>query len=127
MNLNDGNCTIFLSTQGKNKDEVPKTLVKFLEFVKADLEESTKDFEDEFVGKLQDAVRRIKTSREMEERYMLLEEMIRDERAEAKAEERDAMKKLILILTKEKRYEDLERIAEDDAFREKLYAEYHIE
>ena len=60
--------------------------VSFLNFVKADLSESETDFEDDFVEKLQNTIRRIKSNREMEERFMIFEEMLRDERAEGKTE-----------------------------------------
>ena len=65
---------------------MPRELVSFLNFVKADLSESETDFEDDFVEKLQNTIRRIKSNREMEERFMIFEEMLRDERAEGKAE-----------------------------------------
>ena len=65
---------------------MPGELVSFLNFVKADLSESETDFEDDFVEKLQNTIRRIKSNREMEERFMIFEEMLRDERAEGKAE-----------------------------------------
>lgn len=80
--LGDTRKIIFLSTQGKNCEEVPKELVTFLEYVKADLEESQKDFHDSYVRRLQDSVQRVKANREMEERFMLLEEKLREERAE---------------------------------------------
>lgn len=73
---------------GENTGEVPEELVKFLNFVKADLSESESDFKDDFVEKLQDTIRRIKSNREMEERFMIFEEMLRDERAEGRAEGR---------------------------------------
>jgi predicted transposase/invertase (TIGR01784 family) len=82
----DGTHSIFLSTTGTNKSEVPEALIKFLEFVHANLEDSTKNFEDEFVRKLQASVEQIKKSREMGARYMVFEEMLREERAEGKAE-----------------------------------------
>lgn len=88
LSLKDGCTTIFLSTCGKNEDEVPGKLVKFLEFVQADLEESGKDFEDTYVKKLQESIRRIKTNRDMEARYMTLEELLKEERAEAREEGR---------------------------------------
>jgi predicted transposase/invertase (TIGR01784 family) len=88
----DGLHSIFLSTKGKNKSEVPKALVKFLQFVQADSDESKEDFEDEFVKKLQASIARIKTSREMGARYMVFEELLREEytagKAEGKLEER---------------------------------------
>lgn len=84
--LQDGSHTIFLSTCGENADEVPKSLVKFLEYVKAETDSEPKDYEDDFVNRVQETVKRIKSSREMEERYMLLKELIKEEREEAKAE-----------------------------------------
>ena len=82
VELEDARQIIFLSTQGKNREEVPKELVTFLEYVKADLEESQKDFHDSYVRRLQDSVQRVKANREMEERFMLLEEKLKEERAE---------------------------------------------
>ena len=58
--LEDGRRIVFLSTCGENEDEISKELLVFLKFVKADLKES----------------------REMEERFMTLEEMLKDERKE---------------------------------------------
>lgn len=84
--VNDGAKTIFLNSRGKNKDEVPAEMVAFLDFVRADLQESTKDFHDDFVRQLQNSVQKVKSSRRMEENFMILREMLRDERAEGKAE-----------------------------------------
>jgi predicted transposase/invertase (TIGR01784 family) len=82
----DGEHTIYLSTKGKNNSEVSEQLVKFLHFVGANLAESTDDFEDALVKRLQDSVARIKASREMGERYMLFEELLKDEYSAGKAE-----------------------------------------
>lgn len=79
----DGSHTVFLSTKGENANEVPESLVKFMRFVASG---STADFGDAFVARLQESVKQIKSSREMGERFMLFEEMLRDERAEGKAE-----------------------------------------
>lgn len=86
LKLADGSTTIFLNTHGKNKADVPKPLIKFLEFVRADLNESEKNFEDAFVLQLQNTIRKVKSSREMEDRFMILEEMLKDERAEGRKE-----------------------------------------
>jgi predicted transposase/invertase (TIGR01784 family) len=85
----DGSHTIFLSTKGTNEDEVPEQLVTFLKFVGASLEDSTADYRDALVSRLQASVRKIKADREMENRYMVLEEMMKDEyRAGQEAGER---------------------------------------
>ncbi len=79
LKLCDGSITIFLSTKGENENEVSPELIKFLKFVSADLKESMNDFQDSYVKQLQNTIRHIKSSREMEERYMILRELLEDE------------------------------------------------
>ena len=86
--MEDGAHTIFLSTKGTNKDEVPSELVRFLEFVGTPLQDSDKDFNDDFIRKLQESIREVKASREMGARYMTFEEYLKEEREEAKEEGR---------------------------------------
>lgn len=78
VELGDESVSVFLSTKGENADEVSGELVKFLEFVKADLRESEESFDDPFVKKLQETIRRVKVSREPEERYMIFQEMLKE-------------------------------------------------
>ena len=52
--LKDGRCIVFLNTCGRNEENIPQELLSFLKFD-------------------------IKASREMEERFMLLEELLKDE------------------------------------------------
>lgn len=86
LKLKDGNTTFFLSTHGANESEVPREMVKFLQYVKADLQDSKTDFDDDYVRNLQHSVSYIKHNREMEERYMLTELLLEDERWDGKAE-----------------------------------------
>ncbi|MEF2879236.1 MAG: hypothetical protein U0N90_12545 [Blautia sp.] len=87
----DGSHTIFLSTKGENAGEVTKELEAFLKYVKANLNESQEKVKDDFVTLLQERVGKIKRDREMEERFMLLEEMLKDERSQGKKEARQEM------------------------------------
>lgn len=75
----DGSHTVFLSTIGENKNEVSKSLVQFLKYAGANLEESKQNYADEFVSRLQKSVEKIKFDREMGRRYMLFEELMKDE------------------------------------------------
>ena len=70
---------MFLNTCGKNVEDIPNELVSFLKFAHADLKESQKDFQDDYVRQVQKSVTHIKASREMEERFMLLEELLKNE------------------------------------------------
>lgn len=86
VSLEDGRKILFLNTRGKNDAEVPGKLVTFLRFVRAGLKESQQDFGDPYVQKLQEFISYVKQSREMEERFMVLEEMLRDERNRGRVE-----------------------------------------
>ena len=80
----DGSHTVMLSTRGTNVDEVPPELVRFLKFVEANLADSTKDFKDPLVERLQQSIQEIKRNRVMGERYMLFEDLLKDEYSEGK-------------------------------------------
>lgn len=97
MELKDGSISVFLNTYGKNRDDISEPLARFLDFVKADLKESMEDFGDAFIVQLQDAVSKVKGSREMEGRFMVLEEMLKDERAEGRQEE--CAENILLLLS----------------------------
>ena len=84
--LQEGCHYIFLNAVGKKPELVSEGLVRFLRYIHADLLESEKDFQDAFIKQLQDTVKQIKGSREMEERYMVFEEMLRDERKSGREE-----------------------------------------
>ena len=86
VSLKDGRCIMFLNTCGEDEEDVPKELVSFLRFVHADLKESQKDFQDDYVRQVQKSVTHIKGNREMEERFMLLELLMQDERREGRKE-----------------------------------------
>lgn len=106
---------LFLSTLGENRTEVSSELVNFLRFVKADLNESQEDFDDDFVSCLQESIRRIKSSRKMEERFMVLEEMLKEEREEGKAEGKAEgiwLQRLCLIRKQLSKWQSLEEIAD---------------
>ena len=91
-----------MSTRGENEEAVPPELVRFLKIVTADLKESEGDFQDRLVSQLQKTIRDIKTDREMGERYMTLEELLKDEKQEGRMEGRlEATRENILELLEE--------------------------
>ncbi|MCR2023082.1 hypothetical protein NSB04_25770, partial [Blautia pseudococcoides] len=48
--------------------------------------ESVLDYQHDFIRKIQEFMEHVRSSREMEEKFMLLEELLKDERAEGRAE-----------------------------------------
>lgn len=96
MRLKDGSISVFLNTCGKNREDISEPLARFLDFVKADLKESMEDFGDAFILQLQNTVRKVKSNREMEGRFMVFEEMLKDERAEGRQE--GCVESILLLL-----------------------------
>ena len=84
--VNDGVETIYLNAHGKNRNDIPEELLQFLDYVKNTGRKEVVSTIDPFVRHLQDTIDKIKLNRGMEERYMLLEEMMRNERQEGKIE-----------------------------------------
>ena len=89
VNLEDGRTIIFLSTHGKNESEVPEELVTLLQYMREDVNGSEREYHDSYVERLQKFIREVKSNREMEERFMIFEEMLREERAEGRLEGRE--------------------------------------
>ena len=71
---------------GRNRDSIPDELLQFLDYVKDTGRTETISTTDPFVRHLQHTIDAIKQNRSMEERYMLLEEMMRNEKQEGKQE-----------------------------------------
>lgn len=80
--VNDGIETVYLNAHGKNRDSIPDELLQFLDYVKDTGRTENVFATDPFVRHLQNTIDAIKQNRSMEERYMLLEEMMRNEKQE---------------------------------------------
>ncbi len=153
--FDDGTSTIFLSTEGENRDEVPKELITLLEFIKADMPDRAADHEDAYIKRLQTTIRQVKANRKMGERYMTIQdyveenygEELREEgreegrkegrkegreegrkegRREGREEGTDRINKLNLCLVAAKRQDDMLRAMNDKKFQKKLLAEFGI-
>ena len=78
--VSDGVKTVYLNAHGRNRDGIPEELLQFLDYVKNTGRTEEISTTDPFVRHLQDSINKIKQNRGMEERYMLLEEMMRNEK-----------------------------------------------
>ena len=78
--VNDGIETIYLNAHGTNRKDIPEELLQFLDYVKNTGRKEEILTTDPFVRHLQNTIDKIKLDRGMEERYMLLEEMMRNEK-----------------------------------------------
>ena len=86
--LQNGRHTIFLSTKGTNESEVPEELVELLHYIEAEETVFSENYGDSYVRQLQKSVHDIKNSRQMEERFMMIEELMQEEFQAGKEEGR---------------------------------------
>lgn len=84
--INDGIVTIYLNAHGKNNTDIPDELLQFLDYVKNTGRKESTTSVNLFVRHIQEHIDNIKQNRSMEERYMLLEEMMRNEKHEGNIE-----------------------------------------
>ena len=74
--LGDGTCKIFLNTKGKNVNEVPIELIIFLGYFENSTDEYVKKVNNPSISRLHEKIITLKKSREWEEGYMQLEELL---------------------------------------------------
>lgn len=131
--LGDETRKVFLNTRGENRDEVSAELIQFLRFVEQS--EIPRDCgQDALVKQLSDRIAKLKRDRRMEERYMLLGELLDDERreareegmAEGRAEGRRQLLALIRAMTADGQAGEIPRLDEEPAYLEEMLEKYHI-
>lgn len=125
----DGRTTVFLSTKGRNSEEIPDELIHFLRYVEHP-EKSENEEKDAFVASLKAQIEAIKRNRDWEAKFMLLEEMMRDERAEGhkegKQEGQERVNRLIQLLAEQNRMNDIIKASRDKEFQQKLFEEFDL-
>ena len=102
--VSDGVKTVYLNAHGRNREDIPEELLQFLDYVKNTGRTEEISTTDPFVRHLQDSIDKIKQNRGMEERYMLLEEMMRNERQEGKLEGNTEGKQEFLLTVLESKF-----------------------
>ena len=119
--VSDGVKTVYLNAHGRNRDGIPEELLQFLDYVKNTGRTEEISTTDPFVRHLQDSIDKIKQNRGMEERYMLLEEMMRNERQEGKLEGNTEGKQEFLLTVLESKF------SVSSELKEKIMSETDIE
>ena len=84
--LGDGSISVILSTKGKNDDEVPKELLRFLKYVENPQHPTEDTVSDQYVRSLDRQVAAIKRNRDWEAKFVLFKEMMNKEREAGRQE-----------------------------------------
>ena len=119
ITLGDETTKIFLNADS-SMDDVGKELRAFLDYV------AGKNSEDDYVKRLEAAVKEAKKNREWRHEYMTL--LMRDQENIEKVRimGEDMILDLIQKLMENQRSDEISRVKEDKEYREKLYKEYGI-
>lgn len=125
LHLENGTTKIFLNMTSKNGS---KELVSLLQYMKdTRLENPEILIKDKRIVELDGIVKEVKQSEEWEAVQMNIMEIAMERGIEQGIEQgENRLRQLNKKLLEENRLEDLRRVLNDDEYRKRLYAEYHI-
>ena len=86
ISMGDESRSIFLSTEGRDVENISKELKAFMEFVKMDNPENNTETENKYIKELQQSIRKVKEDRNLESGFMTWEDVKNEARREGKKE-----------------------------------------
>ena len=131
MELGDDATRIFLNSHGKHPELVSRELIELLEYMEKSTDAVVEECESERIHQMHERVNRLKSSKEMEIKFMQKWEEKDMERQEAYAEGREEgervgearINKLIVYLLEQGRNKDLAKAVSDSEYQAKLLKE----
>lgn len=130
LELEDGATRIFLNSHGKHPELVSSELVELLEYMENSNDAVVSKCESGRIRKMHNNVKKIRSNKELEVKYMQAWEEKELERQEAYAEGRQEgetrITNLLIYLAEAGRQDDSIRALKDEEYRKKLYEELGI-
>ncbi len=131
MELGADATRIFLNSHGKHPELVSRELIELLEYMEKSTDAVVEECESERIHQMHERVNRLKSSKEMEIKFMQKWEEKEMERQEAYAEGREEgervgearINKLIVYLLEQGRNKDLAKAVSDSEYQAKLLKE----
>ena len=131
LELEDGATRIFLNSHGKHPEFVNPELIELLEYMEKSTDTVAKKCESNRIHQMHERITKLKSSKEMEIKYMQKWEEKEIERQEAYAEGEKRgrtegetrINKLTKYLLEQERTEDLKKAVSDAAYQAKLLKE----
>lgn len=135
LELEDGATRIFLNSHGKHPEFVNPELIELLEYMEKSTDTVAKKCESKRIHQMHERITKLKSSKEMEIKYMQKWEEKEIERQEAYAEgervgekrgrteDETRINKLTKYLLEQERTEDLKKAVSDAAYQAKLLKE----
>lgn len=129
---------IFISTKGKNREQVPNSLINLLNYVVNSTDKYVASISDDNVEKIHTRIKELKKNRKLEEKYMTYEEMMKIEysKGEIEGESRgvekgknemlNQMLTLISRMTADDMTSDIPRLSTDEEFLKEMLQKYQL-
>lgn len=124
--LGDGTQKIFLNTKGTNSQDVPPELIRFLWYVEHSTEEVAEQSLDGRLHRLHEKVAALKRSRQLEESYMTMEELMEERESRGKTEGQNLILELVSRMADDGLSGELGRLKADESFRTAMLEKYHL-
>ena len=127
--LEDGAIKVFLSTKGKNADQVPAELVNFLRYVEESTNECVQIMNDEVVYRLHERVTSLKRSKKWRKQYMRFEELLQDAEKQGREEGcEETQKRLCVLIARMTEAGEADRLSmlSDADFLNEMFLKYQI-
>lgn len=130
--LGDETQKVFLNTKGKRTERIPNQLIQFLNYVEESTDAFVSTVNDTTIQKLHGKIKRLKESRELEVRYMTIEELMQIREKEARKEgikegireERTRMMEITKRMITDGDGDKVMKLLEDDSFYESMLEKY---
>ncbi len=129
---------IFISTKGKNKEQVPENLINLLNYVMNSTDNYVSSISDDNVEKLHSRIKALKKNRQLEEKYMTYEELMKIEyskgrnegkeegREEGREEGANNILRLISEMTTAGKSADIPRLSTEVEFLKEMLQKYQL-
>lgn len=115
-----------LNCKGENEDEVDARLVHVLRYVIDSTENCAERCSDDFVDGVHWRMQFLKKNRALEERYMLLEELLESKWKKGISDGIQQILELITYMTADGRGDEIAKLSADPAFLEEMLEKYHL-
>ena len=117
---------IFISTKGNNKEQVPDSLINLLNYVVDSTDKYVSSITDHNVERLHSRVKALKKNRQLEEKYMTYEELMKIEYSKGKKEGLSNMLLLIEKMTEDGLSADIPRLSTEVEFLKEMLQKYQL-
>ena len=117
---------VFLSTKGTNKNVVSEVLINFLNYVNDSTDNYVESISDEVIISLHNRVKELKKNRQLAEKYMTGEELLKREYSKGVEQGSQKILELTNRMISDGRTNEISRLLSDKTFLDEMIEKYKL-